>query len=150
MSVPAAMISASLVDVRNIAAHRCVRLEIHVPVEQAGDVMAAFGWPTGADPVPVVIARLTAEAAERPPQAREDGKVRRQFCDLPFPQQAALKCSDDSFRRYLGVATENEAADFVRQRCNVSSRKEIGHASGSKEAWITLLRAFDDWERRAA
>ena len=42
----AAAITAMLVDVRNVNAHKCVRLEIHVPAEQAGAVMAAFGWPT--------------------------------------------------------------------------------------------------------
>jgi len=57
----AAAISAQLVDVRNVGQHKCVKLTLHVPAEQAGMVMAAFGWPTQVDPVPVAIARLNPE-----------------------------------------------------------------------------------------
>ena len=60
----AAAISAQLVDVRNVGQHKCVKLTLHVPAEQAGMVMAAFGWPTQVDPVPVAIARLNPEAAK--------------------------------------------------------------------------------------
>ena len=112
-------ITASLVDVRNIAAHKCVRLEIHVPVEQAGEVMGAFGWPTMVDPVPVALARLDLSAAKQ--QAREDGpdtrgvlnvglehieyeqeqKTRRKMTDLPIAQRAALICQREAFWNFL-------------------------------------------------
>src|ERR1019366_6428507 len=68
MSEPAAII-ASLVDVRNIAEHSSVVLKIHVPQERALEVIAAFGWPTGANPVPVAIARLDTDVA--PPKLVE-------------------------------------------------------------------------------
>src|ERR1019366_437976 len=62
MNAPAAII-ASLVDVRNIAEHSSVVLKIHVPQERALEVIAAFGWPTGANPVAVAIARLNTDVS---------------------------------------------------------------------------------------
>ena len=69
----AAIIAGSLVDVRNVGTHKSVKLTIHVPEEHATRVVAAFGWPTGVNPVSVAIARLEqplpphpAVAAPRP------------------------------------------------------------------------------------
>ena len=50
-----AAITAQLVDVRNVAAHKSVRLELHVPAEQAGLVMAAF------DVAALVLASINAK-----------------------------------------------------------------------------------------
>ncbi len=146
----AAIISASLVDVRNIAAHKCVRLEIHVPVEQAPLVMAAFGWPTMADPVPVAIARLQPEPAQRAPEARQvasGDKPRREFHLLPYAQQAALKCGDKGFQRFLGVLNEHEAAIKVREECGVRSRAEIESDEQAKNRWHGIMRDFDQYQR---
>jgi hypothetical protein len=54
----AAIISGSLVDVRNVGSAKSVKLTVHVPEEYARKVIDAFGWPTGATPVSVAIARL--------------------------------------------------------------------------------------------
>src|ERR1019366_2338507 len=110
MNEPAAII-ASLVDVRNIAEHSSVVLKIHVPQERALEVIAAFGWPTGANPVAVAIARLDtnvtppklvealgdsalltvserfdlhAAALKAQKEAFDAPKERRVFCDLPM------------------------------------------------------------------
>src|SRR6185312_6526278 len=149
-----AAISASLVDVRNIAAHKCVRLEIHVPAEQAGMVLDAFGWPTAVDPVPVAIARLeTQKPASDAGTSNSSGFVRRKerraFSDLPLPQQAALRCSDMEFRRFLreelefSANDESGAAQFVRAFCDVGSRAELGiTGSNAERRWLDLDAQF--------
>jgi hypothetical protein len=67
----AAIISGSLVDVRNVGTHKSVKLTIHVPEELAMKVVAAFGWPTGAAPVLVAIAclddKLPRRVVDKPP-----------------------------------------------------------------------------------
>src|SRR5260370_631071 len=67
----AAAIMGQLVDVKNVNTHKCVRLIIDVPAEYAVKVIDAFGWPTQVNPVPVAIARLTAEAAQPREPAHE-------------------------------------------------------------------------------
>lgn len=65
----AAAIMASLVDVRNLGTEKCIKMTIHVPAEQAMQVLEAFGWPTAVNPVPVAIARLNQFAGEVPTRA---------------------------------------------------------------------------------
>ena len=145
MSAPAA-ISASLVDVRNVAQHKCVRLEIHVPAEQAGLVLAAFGWPTSVDPVPVAIARLdlskaVSDAPEKPNSAP------RNFADLPAPQQAALRCNDPNFQKFVQADNAEQAANFIRGKCGVKSRAELATNAAARAKWIELDDEFFRWQR---
>jgi hypothetical protein len=138
MNAPAA-IQAQLVDVRNVSSHKCVRLEIHVPAEQAGLVMAAFGWPTMADPVPVALARLNLEPIAKP----ATDKPRTPFAQLPLAQQAAMRCDEIGFRAFIrergGKAADAlEAATFVRLHCAVSSRKDIVEGTTAGERWKAL------------
>jgi hypothetical protein len=158
LTAPAA-ITAQLVDVRNIAAHRCVRLELHVPAEQAGLVMAAFGWPTMADPVPVALARLqtTPEPIAKP----EAPKERRPFSELPYSQQAAMRCNDENFQSFCasydpvlyqthaeqGDEAPALAADIIRRRCGVSSRSSIIKNTPAGDQWEALEAEYYAWQR---
>ena len=149
MTAPAA-IMASLVDVRNISVHKCIRLEIHIPAEQAGLVLRAFGWPTLVDPVPVAIARLdSAKAPSAPP---EPAKERRRFSELAMPAQAALRCQDVEFRSFLRskgavVHDTDEAADVVRDLLGIKSRSEILPDTPAGRGWLELERQFEEWAR---
>lgn len=154
-----AAITAQLVDVRNVAAHKSVRLELHVPAEQAGLVMAAFGWPTMADPVPVALARLTAApvAVDKPDVPKE----RRPFSELPYAQQAAMRCNEPEFQRFLqenlpdswaaGSVYEKDAAKLaaavVRVDCGVGSRSEIVAGTTAASRWEQLDADFYAWSR---
>ena len=161
---PAALY-ASLVDVRNIAAHKCLRLEIHVPAEQAPLVLEAFGWPTAVDPVPVAIARLApAKPAPEPRNAPDKAsapKERRPFNSLALPAQAAMRCNEPEFRRFLAqrdgfaqregqsfIITLNldMAADDVREICGVTSRSQITDADESGGRWRSLDREYGEWK----
>lgn len=60
----AAIIAGALVDMKNVSTHKCMRLIIDVPAENALKVIAAFGWPTMVNPVSVAVARLRENANE--------------------------------------------------------------------------------------
>jgi hypothetical protein len=147
MSKPAA-ISASLVDVRNIAAHKCVRLEIHVPVEQASLVMAAFGWPTAADPVPVAIARLDLS---KPSGAApiEPEKVRTPFRDLPPAQQAAMRCNEPEFWKFIDGVNSDHAANILRRKLGIESRSQLNTNPLAAARWAALDTEYFAWQRGA-
>lgn len=155
MSAPAA-ITAQLVDVRNVAAHKSVRLELHVPAEQAGLVMAAFGWPTMADPVPVALARL--QTAPEPVAKPEAPKERRPFSELPYSQQAAMRCAEPEFSNFitatgrrltitLGKPNAEEVADCVRELCGVVSRRELDTQPTAGARWAALEAEYYAWQR---
>ena len=73
----AAIISGSLVDVRNVGTHKSVKLTIHVPEEYATKVVAAFGWPTGVNPVHVAIARLNENKTTPQQQGSQSSQARQ-------------------------------------------------------------------------
>jgi hypothetical protein len=154
----AAAISAQLVDVRNVGQHKCVKLTLHVPAEQAGLVMAAFGWPTMVDPVPVAIAHLDPNkigagppregqtAPADPPASRPPVAVEKRLT-----MRAAILSNDPMFHRYLSTTqgesclSSDDAANYIRTLCQVQSRKDI--LPGTKAAFrLDLLEsAFIGW-----
>jgi len=151
MSAPAA-ITAQLVDVRNVGMHKCIKLTLHVPAELAGQVMAAFGWPTSVDPVPVALARLnlngdgtaslsggeavTPAGGGLPARPKERNKL---------SQQAGACCSDPRFQKWLGAIDRDEAANIVRLRCEVGSRSEIISGTPAGELWSRIYDRFRIW-----
>ena len=88
MNKPAA-IAANLVDVRNIAAHKCVRLEIHVPVEQAGMVMDAFGWPTAVNPSDPWLSRASIQRRRPMSSLRKHEEAGTNLAFRSKPESAA-------------------------------------------------------------
>lgn len=164
MNAPAA-IQAQLVDVRNLGTEKCVKLTLHAPVEIAAQIFEAFGWPTAVNPVPVALARLDLNAAERSADRRGAAttadstrlpspalKQPRPFTSLPLAQQAALLCQDPVFRAFvreeldMPCETEADAADVIRMRCAVDSRSEIASHPQAKAQFIMDRERFQAWK----
>ena len=144
-----AAIAASLVDVRNIAAHKCVRLEIHVPAEQAGAVLAAFGWPTAVDPVPVAIARLTHAPVSDDPVESENASSaegpRRQWSELRPSARAAMLCNETAFQAWLKVKNSAQAAEKIRRHCEIESRRELDLDETKRMMFELVERDYAQW-----
>jgi len=148
MEKPAA-ITAMLVDVRNVATHKSVRMEIHVPEEQAGEVIKAFGWPTMVNPVHVAIARLDLSKAKEPAP-----KEKRPLSSMPLSQQCAIKCNDPQFRNFLEsrlvtgeIITAAMAAELVRDECQIQSRSELDSDPDAAMRWRRIDDHFWAWQR---
>ena len=167
MGKPAA-IAGSLVDAKNIHSHKALRLIIEVPAEHAPRVFEAFGWPTMASPVPVAVARLnetaqpsapegaggTAETAAKP----SPDTIRQKWNDLRPSQQAALRCNDPEFHRFLSRTAPlywrqfaggavDRAAQVVRSHTNVRSRREFDTDPDAAKRWHALDAEFWAWQR---
>ncbi|RKR02610.1 hypothetical protein C7446_2328 [Kushneria sinocarnis] len=85
----------------------------------------------------------------------------------PLSRRAAVMCAHANFRLYLdqakryryrieshalpdGTHDENDAAEFIRTACGVTSRAELDH---DREAAMMFERIVDDyraWQRRQA
>jgi hypothetical protein len=161
MNAPAA-IQAQLVDVRNVSSHKCVRLEIHVPAEQAGDVMAAFGWPTMADPVPVALARLVENISPANRHEEFPKGERRSFTDLPLSQQAALRCAEPDFYKFMCTKFRPDAiipydprrdekaapsVPMLRHHLGIGSRRDLDLIDEKGKAWLALDAEYYAWQR---
>ena len=62
-------------------------------------------------------------------------------------QQAGILCADKSFWKFIGAHSEQEAADFVRLRCGVTSRKDILPDNQAGRRWRDLVSDYRAWCR---
>lgn len=159
MSAPAAF-AGSYADIAIRKTRSVFVVSVEFPLERYQAFVAAFGGPTPGAEIPVALARL---APEKPATASRsanggDAKERRPLKELPFPQQAALRCGDAEFRHFLFVeieadlnmtATADAAADFVRNYCGVSSRSEIRPETNAGILWERLNARFTAWRHEA-
>jgi hypothetical protein len=85
---PAAIVG-SLVNLKNVATHKSIALTIHCPAENAQAVLAAFGWPTMVDPVPVAVARLEESVSLTQPPPKDVLGVVKETSAAPIRKLAA-------------------------------------------------------------
>ncbi|APC45971.1 hypothetical protein QHH_59 [Halomonas phage QHHSV-1] len=81
-------------------------------------------------------------------------------------RQAAMLCQDPAFGLYLdarlrwetsmsptqipdGTASDLDAAEFIRQRCGVSSRAELDHNEWAAAMYKRIVNDYSRWKRRA-
>lgn len=74
-------------------------------------------------------------------------KERRRFSDLSLAQQAAMRCGEPRFQRFLKVDGADQAAVAVRRACHVASRKELDAVAEAGNAWRKLDAEFEAWLR---
>ena len=157
MSNPAAF-SGNYADLRFIKTRSVAAITVEIPIEQAAAFVAAFGAPTPGAEIPVAIARLdpTKAVSEAPKPAGEPSiKERRRFDTLPLSQQAAMRCNEPAFWRFLNeekvhfpryaINDADAAASAVRERCKVQSRSDIKIGDRAGSIWQQLNSDYEFW-----
>ena len=130
---PRSAIFGVLTDMKNVGSLKAVRLVVEVPAEQAAEIVAMFGWPTHAAPVPVALARMVGETSRPPPQKS-------------LAQQAGALCSDAIFQGWMKTVDRDGCATKVREYCRVHSRAEIKEGTPAGDAWGELVAQFRAWQ----
>jgi len=152
MSTPA-IISGDFSTFRHVQGRKVLQLVIEIPAEQAASVFSTFGYPGSGNPIPVAVAKLVAPIAKPEPT-----KERRAFTDMPYAQQAAIRCQEPAFQQYVkaqaptawdsmsrrgSTASASEiAAQLVRDWCRVESRADIVKGTQAGENWEHIEAAF--------
>lgn len=146
-----AIIQGSLVDVRNVNQHKCVRMLIDVPAEHAPMVMAAFGWPTMANPVPVAIAHLKPAAKlDQTEQAeadyRETMPMKTERKGGRLAQKAAMTCNEAAFAEFVrNRKFSGTTAEYVHRYCQVASRAHLDHDEAAARRFHDLELEYNAW-----
>ncbi len=152
-----AAIAGTYSDFKIIRSRKVAQLIIEVPIEQAQALITALGLPNPAEETWVAVARLkpqTPAKEETPPTASV--RAHRPFPELPYPQQAALRCNDMSFREFLRskgfslVGGPDDAAATVRGICKVNSRADIKPGTEAEKLWLRLNTEYTFWESARA
>lgn len=151
-------IKATFSTWRPVNGRKVLQLVFEVPIEQQGEVLTMLGAPDDKwcaiallNTKPLEDSRGGAPQSSSPltvprPQAdkaRISPKPKRAFSDLPLSQQAALRCNDSDFFRFMteSFPTYSEGmalADFVRNYCGVDSRSELSTNAKAAAKWEEL------------
>lgn len=128
-------------DFRLIKGRKVCQIVIEIPIEQADQALAALGGlPQPMNETWIALARL--ETKTRVVPIKPD--------NTKLSLEAALRCREAMFQRYLQVSDENEAAEAVRKACGVGSRAGLNTDPDAARAWRTLDAQFLAWKRGAA
>ena len=131
-------------DFKLIKSRKVAQFLLEVPLEGADSALAALGGlPRPDAEIWVGVARLTEKPSHESPMP---SKEHRKFRELPFPQQAALRCNDPAFRKFIKVNNAEEAAIWVREHCGVTSRSQIDPCAASGSRWHDLNLEFEAWK----
>ncbi|MCO5071122.1 MAG: hypothetical protein M9944_07945 [Rhizobiaceae bacterium] len=87
-------------------------------------------------------------------KAAHDLKDRHGLRGKDYAAEAAMKCAEPAFRRFLAERhglepplTEDRVAQKVRSLCGVTSRAELNNGAAAAERWKSLRADFDAWRR---
>jgi hypothetical protein len=87
-----------------------------------------------------------AHASEQDDSGREE---KSKPCEFPLARRAAMRCAEGAFQKFLGVDTPEGAADALRRRCDVASRKDFDGDTAARERWRAVEAEFAAWLRCA-
>jgi hypothetical protein len=140
-------------DLRFIKTRSVAAITIEIPIEQASAFVAAFGAPTPGAEIPVAIARIDPKKlASEAPKPSGEAKERRRFHDLPLSQQAAMRCNEPAFWKFLleqkiegRIDSESAAAVAVRELCHCESRAELKRGTFIGDEWQGLEYEYQLW-----
>lgn len=159
----AAIISGELTTMRHVPTRKVYQLIVEIPAEAAAAAFAALGTPGAVDQISVAVARLVDRREPAAPSLIE--KPRTPFAELPLSQQAAMRCAEPEFQRFLherqgagGVLhlrgdISDEVAAHVRFLCGVDSRSDIGKGPNDRSTndsgfkWRALDAEYYAWQR---
>jgi hypothetical protein len=152
-----AAIAGTYSDFKIIRSRKVAQLIIEVPIEQAQALITALGLPNPAEETWVAVARLKPQTpAKEETPSTASVRAHRPFPELPYPQQAALRCNDLSFRDFLRhrqfgeVRDADAAARIVRSYCEVDSRADIKPGTKAEKLWLRLNTEYTFWESARA
>jgi hypothetical protein len=151
-------IKATLADFKIIRGRKCAQFVFELPLEAADEALTALGGlprPDAERWFGIVALDMSKPASERP---SESEKARTPFRDLPPAQQAAMRCNEPDFRRFLAqrekfkgvlMLDTEMAADCVREICDVHSRSHLNDQPAAAARWRALDTEYFAWQRGA-
>ena len=135
---------ATYPDLRFVKSRKVAQIVLELPLEQADGFIQAFGTPNPASETWCAIARLAIAQDQSVPQKIHKTKS---WDELRLSQQAAIRCSDETYRHWLCVDDEESAKAQVRKACEVDSRAELDTDEAAANRWQAMEEEFATWKR---
>lgn len=135
-------------DFKLVKTRQVAQVIVEIPLASATEFVRLFGLPDPAAEQPLAIAKLnlkkTIDAVAEP-------KERREWKDLPGPQQAGIMANDKRFWSYLRewhrreADSEEQAAYHIRSICCVDSRSKFQPDTVELQRWNMLASGYLAW-----
>lgn len=145
-------IKATFADFKIIRGRKVAQLCFEVPLEAADEALGSLGGL----PRPDSEKWFGIVALDLSKPASEPEKARTPFRDLPPAQQAAMRCNEPDFQRFMGsrgdggFEVSKDAATFmVRDYCGVVSRGDLNADPLAAARWRALDTDYFAWQRGA-
>lgn len=103
----------------------------------------------GDDELPV---RAKEKPAKPPATPKPTAGGKRNWRDIPPPQQAGIRCDDATFSAFLKEERPDDwsecqdTVDCVYLICGISSRSELGTNQKARVIWHQLDEAYQAWK----
>lgn len=134
------VLKATYADLKTVKTRSTCQLILELPIEALTDVVALLGAPVPGNEVWVAVARLRPEAVQQEPEQLEPPRPQKSLAQI-----AGIICSQQAFWKYIHVENEVQAAVYVREHCNVSSRSALDHNEDAALAFRTLNTDYKLW-----
>lgn len=135
-----AVVEGDYVDLRFIKSRKVAQVVVEIAIEKAAGFVASFGTPNPATTISVAVVRLVEEGGR--PQ-----KEKQRWSEMEPSKQAAIRCNEPEFQKYMNAAGPDEAAQYVRQQCRVQSRSEFNTNPAAAARWQALETDYFAWQR---
>lgn len=139
-------ILGSYSDLKVVKTRSVVQVIIEIPLERGAEVTGLLGLPQPNAEIPVAIFRMNPERLQPQPVAELEPPRRA----AKLSQIAGIICNEGAFQRFIQVANADEAAEYVRVHCNVSSRANLDGNEDAAAAFKALKGEYDLWMRGEA
>ena len=141
-----AAIQGTFADLKSVKTRSVVQMVVEIPIEQAEQIVRAFGFPQPGAEIAVAVARLDPEKAKAAlPPPETPAKPKKRFHELPLSQQAALRCGDESFWRFASQRDEAFTVGWLYAQLGIESRRELDRDKALGKRWIALNAEYEQW-----
>ena len=130
-------IEARYADWRPVKGRKVLQVILEVPLERQGEVLQMLGAPLPDRDIQVAIALLS----DQKDASFKGGKN---------AQRAGILCNEGAFQRWCDAGNPGEAADYIRQRCGVTSRAHLDHDEKAARDFREMALEYETWTRGLA
>lgn len=136
------VLKATYADLKTVKTRSTCQLILELPIEALTDVVALLGAPVPGNEVWVAVARLRLDGTAHPVAELEPPRKTTSLAQI-----AGILCNERAFQQFIKVKDADEAAEYVRAHCRVSSRANIDGNPDATEAFKTLKGEYELWLR---
>ena len=155
-------IEATYSDIKTVKSRGVCQIVLEMPIEGMATAFDLLGAPVASETVWVVLARLrkpsTPAIEQQPePEAHQiEGPANDDEPHKPraLSQVAAILCNIVAFRRFIHekggyevIPTADEAATWVREKCGITSRRELDTDTAAAANFRRIRSDYDLWMR---